>query len=141
MRLQNPFVIFPPEFSTLSRYEIKRFALMHENELKMKQLGITTGQSFDERFLLGKRWSVTREIKRLEAKHAVEKHVSESTKKRLSKRVSARKTLKASPSFKSWREHVKYKPGNSGFKAAMENYEMTILENMSDAELLGLLTD
>jgi len=47
--------------------------------------------------------------------------------RRGSKRVSAKNTIRrvmrTSPSVRAWREHVKYKPGNTGFVQAQGSYD------------------
>jgi hypothetical protein len=119
--IKNKFIIFPRDFdsSNYSPYELRRFGTIHNNAIKMYELGFGGHPSFDPRFLNGNVWKLrTGEVPhraRTTMKRALQRN---NTKSRMSRRVDARKKLRNSKHFKLWREHVRYKPSGSGYNAA-----------------------
>lgn len=143
--IKNKFIIFPRNFdsSAHSPYELRRFGTLHNNAMKIHELGFE-GPNFDIRFLNGNAWKLrTGEVPdraRTTMKRALQRS---NTKFRMSRRVDARKKLRNSKHFKLWREHVRYKPSGSGYNAAKREFYDT-LEKMNIRELeeiLALLGD
>ena len=137
--IDHKFIIFPPHVDQLSDYELKRLNTMHTNKQRLLELGLIA-DPFNPHFLLGQKWKLKKDVMIQLAKGAIGRVARRSgLKARMSRRVSARRTIRNSPEFKAWREHVKYMPDNSGYLKALEEFENT-RQKMEEDKLLSSAT-
>jgi hypothetical protein len=145
MGIKNKFIIFPYDFdpSLYSPYEIYCLKSRHNIAMEALDKGLFAAP-YDHRFLNGKAWKLKKKNVSKRARRTLTRALQRNnTKSRLSRRVDARRKLRNSKHFKLWREHVRYKPSNSGYNAAKSNFYDT-LDKMNDQELdelVALLLD
>jgi hypothetical protein len=124
----NPYIVFPSgtDAHELPRYVLQRMKQVHDNRTRMYELGLTGTQPFDPRFVNGNRWEINSAATAARATDVM-KRAARTSKPRLSRKVSARRTLKRSGPFKRWRDHVQHMPGNRAFKDAQNRFQLAQL--------------
>jgi len=121
----NPYIIFRPgtDAHEVPRYVLQRMKQVHDNNIRLHEL---KNQPFDPRFIGGKRWELNSATTARRATDVL-KRAARTSKPRLSRKVSARRTLKRSGPFKRWRDHVQHMPGNRAFKNAQDRFQLAQL--------------
>lgn len=140
MGIANPYIVLPPYFDerSMTAHELARTGQIHRNGMKLHELGLSQS-GYDPRFLYGKRWRHTEQASKRQAERSLSRAAS-AIRPSLSRRVSAKRTLRRSPSFRQWREHVRYRPGGSGYASAKRSFERASAEQDLN-QIMALLGD